>query len=493
MLRIAIPLPARSKVVEQRIRHEWEAASVGMSGWENPWPASKQTPYNGRMERSGLSAACVLLGLLGGCASHQPIAEVPGPGPTTTLVASPTTTQSTPAARDDMAIRPFMFNEASLPKGFPGPGPVGTVMVKLYPPSRAAIVQGDNQNRMFGPLFNHIKKHEIAMSAPVEIAWSEPQGHAGEAQPMAMAFVYRDPGIGTPGADGVVQVIDVPAQTYLSIGVRGSYNREHLVEGVKQLRIGWQRILANTRWPGRRGTWATTARSCRGLCGLGTCRFRLPRRAHSPDTDQGVCKQRRVRCRSRKPSGYGFQSLGAGMRRTLLLRSAEPIVGKPPDPFAPALIITAGLRLWCHYTIIQQRHSRIRLFFVVALWWTAQPGATARRSAAVVASTPLTSHRSARCWRTKSGLGGGTGRWRIAEAGDYPVQVVPRNSQCPYSFGDLVLIAGVFIERLNEFVHNELGDRVFEAPSPSQLPGLGIVVFGQVFLPVALARSVQQL
>jgi hypothetical protein len=136
-----------------------------------------------------------------------------------------------------MKANPFMFDEASLPKGYPPPGPVGQILVKQYPAARVAVNRGDDQDRMFMPLFNHIKKNDIAMSSPVEITWSEPHT-PGEAKPQAMAFVYREPGLGATGTDGNVQVVDVPAQTFLSIGIRGSYNREHLVEGVKKLR-GW--------------------------------------------------------------------------------------------------------------------------------------------------------------------------------------------------------------------------------------------------------------
>ncbi len=142
-----------------------------------------------------------------------------------------------------------MFDEANLPDGFPPPGPVGVVIVKKYPASRVAITSGEDQDQMFNPLFKHIKKHDIAMSAPVEITWSEPPTKVAQTQsakkkpadtddihPTAMAFVYKDPAVGTAGPDGNVQVVDVPAQTYLSVGVRGSYNTEHLVQGVTQLR-----------------------------------------------------------------------------------------------------------------------------------------------------------------------------------------------------------------------------------------------------------------
>jgi hypothetical protein len=175
-----------------------------------------------------------LLGIVNGCASHAPAADWAGAEPATAPLTRPTTR---PAATTmmDMKDGPFMFNEASLPQGFPPPGPVGKVIVKRYPPSRAAVAGGD-PNRAFRPLFDHIKKNGIAMSAPVEITWSDGQDKAAVARPVAMAFVYRDPTLGSPGVDGDVNVIDVPAQTYLSVGLRGSYNQDHLLAGEKSLR-----------------------------------------------------------------------------------------------------------------------------------------------------------------------------------------------------------------------------------------------------------------
>ena len=167
-----------------------------------------------------------------GCSHENRLpASRPSSGPLQTASAA-----GDPATQPDMKKRPFLFDEASLPKGYPPPGPVGQVVVKQYPAARTAVNRGGDQDSMFMPLFNHIKKHDIAMSSPVEITWSDPLTQPAEAKPQAMAFVYREPNLGTLGADGPVEVIDVPAQSFLSIGVRGSYNREHLVEGVKHLR-----------------------------------------------------------------------------------------------------------------------------------------------------------------------------------------------------------------------------------------------------------------
>ena len=137
---------------------------------------------------------------------------------------------------------PFLFREAKLPSGFPAPGPVGQVIVKDYPDARAAVVRSADrgeradEGRMFKPLFNHIKSNEIAMSAPVEITWTPPTEKGDDAEPVSMAFFYVDPGIGRPGPDGSVEVLDVQRLKVASVGVRGSYSSEHFEAAVGQLR-----------------------------------------------------------------------------------------------------------------------------------------------------------------------------------------------------------------------------------------------------------------
>ena len=85
-------------------------------------------------------------------------------------------TQPITAKTQEPMKAPFAINEANLPRGFPTPGPVGTVTVKNYPAYRAAVVREDNgqgeqaqQNSMFSVLFKHIKKNDIPMTAPVEM------------------------------------------------------------------------------------------------------------------------------------------------------------------------------------------------------------------------------------------------------------------------------------------------------------------------------------
>jgi effector-binding domain-containing protein len=134
--------------------------------------------------------------------------------------------------------------EAKLPDGFPRPGKVGQIVIKQYPAYRAARVTSDstNQNRMFGQLFNHIKDNQIAMTAPVEMTYTD-QGTS------SMSFLYSHPEMGETGQDGSVQVVDIPASTVVSIGVRGDYEsarflqyRERLEKWLEQNKDQWKPV-----------------------------------------------------------------------------------------------------------------------------------------------------------------------------------------------------------------------------------------------------------
>jgi hypothetical protein len=190
-------------------------------------------------------------------ASHQS-SEVP-PG-------LPDDESPTDAAKEAAGAKPFMFDEASLPQGFPPVGPVGVVVVKQYPAHRLAQVQAagvGGQNAMFNPLFNHIKRNKIAMTAPVQMEYDAAlaQGDAGNVsrQPQNMAFFYRDPDLGATGADARdarVQVVDVPAVTVISVALRGSYGGESLRTGLKLLNDwlaahpGEYRVVGGPRYMG---------------------------------------------------------------------------------------------------------------------------------------------------------------------------------------------------------------------------------------------------
>jgi hypothetical protein len=146
------------------------------------------------------------------------------------LVASPTA-----CGQEADVKQPLMFSEARLPEGFPAAGPVDAVIVKTYPAHRLARVRAEGGgNGMFMKLFRHIERNEIAMTAPVEMSWQEARGK----EPVAMAFLYATPSIGTAGADPEdprVVVEDVPEIKVVSIGLRGSYEKATFDRGAKRL------------------------------------------------------------------------------------------------------------------------------------------------------------------------------------------------------------------------------------------------------------------
>ncbi len=127
-------------------------------------------------------------------------------------------------------------DEGELPQGFPEITPVNVIEVKSYPAyriARAGMTNGDNGT--FMRLFGHIKRNDIAMTVPVEINY-ESTGAGADQE--SMAFLYRRPEMGSTGADpadGRVEVVDVPAGTFISIGCRGKTSRSQIDFAVKRL------------------------------------------------------------------------------------------------------------------------------------------------------------------------------------------------------------------------------------------------------------------
>ncbi len=131
---------------------------------------------------------------------------------------------------------PSMVHEADLPEGFPAPGPEGKIVLKTYPKHRAAVNRagsGESSNRLFRPLFNHIQENKIAMTAPVEMTYPN-----NAVKPASMAFMYANTDIGKVGKQKGIEVVDVPEKTYLSIGVRGGYTTQRLLESREAL-LDW--------------------------------------------------------------------------------------------------------------------------------------------------------------------------------------------------------------------------------------------------------------
>jgi len=148
-------------------------------------------------------------------------------------------------ADEEKSARPWLVPEASLPEGFPPPGPVDEIVVKTYPAHRLARVRAEGGgNGMFMKLFRHIERNDIQMTAPVEMSWqgerpaAEGPPTAVGREPEAMAFLYGKAGIGAAGADPKdpqVVVEDVPEVKVVSIGLRGGYDKETFDRGAKRL------------------------------------------------------------------------------------------------------------------------------------------------------------------------------------------------------------------------------------------------------------------
>lgn len=139
--------------------------------------------------------------------------------------------------------------DTPLPEGYPDPTPPGAIDLKKYPEVRRAEVSGDGssqrgQNRGFWPLFRHIQRRDIAMTAPVEMELRDWDG-ASAPTGWTMAFLYRTADLGPTGNDGDVVVRDAAPVTVVSIGVRGSYTQTRFDAALRRLEE-W--IAANPQW-----------------------------------------------------------------------------------------------------------------------------------------------------------------------------------------------------------------------------------------------------
>lgn len=124
--------------------------------------------------------------------------------------------------------------ESPLPDGYPEPTPFGAIDIKEYPSVRRAELTSKDESGSgmvagFFPLFNHIKKRNIPMTAPVEMDYpglytdfmKDEPGAAGET---TMSFLYRSSTQGAVGEDGKIVVRDAAPVTVLSIGAKGAFD-----------------------------------------------------------------------------------------------------------------------------------------------------------------------------------------------------------------------------------------------------------------------------
>jgi len=164
------------------------------------------------------------------------------------------------ALRDGEGVLAFrMVKEAELPVGFPEPTPVGEIRLKKYPAYRMAAAKQSGETFAFWTLFGHIKKNEIAMTAPVEMTFGESEKERGRMK--QMAFLYGSQEIGQVGKDGAVNVVDVEPMLTVSIGMRGEaaergreeargYLEEWLKEHAKEYRAAGPLRMMGYNSPG---------------------------------------------------------------------------------------------------------------------------------------------------------------------------------------------------------------------------------------------------
>lgn len=136
---------------------------------------------------------------------------------------------------------------AALPEGWPVPTAPGAIELKRYPPTRQAIIDTDGgEGGAFWPLFRHISRRDIAMTAPV-VMTGDIAGE--EVDAASMAFLYRRAEQGPTGpAESGVRVEDTAPITVLSIGFLGDRGDRRLDRERDHLDAWLAQQPAGERW-----------------------------------------------------------------------------------------------------------------------------------------------------------------------------------------------------------------------------------------------------
>lgn len=210
-----------------------------------------------------------------GCSLHRPVPRADGAagsadtgaGSVASEIQAASDNAGVPAAKrvagDTQAVAEFLEGEfrsgpcripTPLPEGYPPPSPPGAIELKCYPLVRRAGISGSmspdwGMNFAFFPLFNHIKRRDIAMTSPVEMNY-DGLGEPGATKPRGwtMSFLYRTPELGPRGTDSHderVLVEDIPPITVVAIGLRGPYRLDRVKTGLAALRE-W--LASQTEW-----------------------------------------------------------------------------------------------------------------------------------------------------------------------------------------------------------------------------------------------------
>jgi NADH dehydrogenase [ubiquinone] 1 alpha subcomplex assembly factor 1 len=135
-------------------------------------------------------------------------------------------------ALSDLIFEPLI--ESELPEGFPMPTALREIELKSYPVYRLARADMEvvGENGAFWKLFNHITKHDFAMTSPVEMTYDD----AGDE--VDMAFMYGRVQQGSSGLDGEVAVMDIDPMLVASLGCRGRSSQRAL-DGARAQLLAW--------------------------------------------------------------------------------------------------------------------------------------------------------------------------------------------------------------------------------------------------------------
>lgn len=132
--------------------------------------------------------------------------------------------------------------DAPLGAGWPAATRPGRIEVKQYPAYRSAVARGKEaaagaDRALFYPLFLHITRSQVAMTAPVISTYeAKAVGNAGATGDVAMEFVYPTTTTGQTGRGlGAVVVEDRPAGSFVCLGVQGGDDPKRLAAAVTAL------------------------------------------------------------------------------------------------------------------------------------------------------------------------------------------------------------------------------------------------------------------
>ena len=146
------------------------------------------------------------------------------------------------AATGALLLGAYSAASAPLPEGFPPPSPDGEIEIKYDPEYRAATVQtpGDLDSapsRGFSPLFRHISRNDISMTAPVETRYpvATLEGSMVPEGAATVSFLYRSLDVVPQEVAQDIQIENIPPMVVVSLGTRGRYDLESYRTSIERL------------------------------------------------------------------------------------------------------------------------------------------------------------------------------------------------------------------------------------------------------------------